>query len=736
MPFRRLLPLIPAALLAAGSALAAEPSPAPAADKDLATITVTGSRLGDTEERQYSTATKIVFGREELDRYGDSTVGEVLKRLPGITISGTPGRGGDIRMRGLGRGYTMIMLNGEPAPRGFSLDSLAPEQVERIEIMRAPVAEHTARAIAGSVNIVLREDIQRRGNEFRPTLGWESNQAQQGISLQRSDTVDSLNYNLTANAFHKDLPGESTTTTRAVSTATGATTLAQEQRERSRAQTDGLNANARFNWRLGQGENLTLMPFLMSSRTATSGAATLDQAVGAIPAPYAAATWRSLGDTTLGRLMANGRFRLDGGARLELRARAGLSSSSSRTDKTERDANGGLAHTLLSTTGIRDTTLSTAGKYSRFIGQGHQFAAGFELEGGSRKETASNIQDGVEALARVGNDISAQTTRWAGFAQDEWEISPLWAVYGGLRAESIATRSTTAASTASNTSGVLSPLLHSVWRFTAESKDQVRLAVTRTYKSPTLANLVAVPTISSVYPVSATNTPTNADTVGTPNLRPELAWGLDLAFEHYFADGGLVSASYFRRSIRDLIRNVTSLQTVSWSAFQRWVSAPANVGDATSHGIELEAKFRLDELAANAPKVNLRSNLSLFRSDVSGVPGPNNRLDQQPKATLNLGADYRLASAPWTVGASLNLTPGFTVQQTDSQSYIQGTKRIIDMFALWQADPLTRLRLSVSNLTHADYATGNREVFGSTEQTADTVRKTWPSIAARLEMKF
>ena len=82
----------------------------------------------------------MVFGREELDRYGDSSVGDVLKRLPGVTMSGTPGRGGDIRMRGLGNGYTMILLNGEPAPRGFSLDSIPPEQVERIEVMRAPVA--------------------------------------------------------------------------------------------------------------------------------------------------------------------------------------------------------------------------------------------------------------------------------------------------------------------------------------------------------------------------------------------------------------------------------------------------------------------------------------------------------------------------------------------------------------------------------------------------------------------
>ena len=76
-------------------------------------ITITGGRNNDMEQRRNSTASKMVFGREELDRDGDSTVGEILKRLPGVTISGRPGRGGDIRMRGLGNGYTQILLNGE-----------------------------------------------------------------------------------------------------------------------------------------------------------------------------------------------------------------------------------------------------------------------------------------------------------------------------------------------------------------------------------------------------------------------------------------------------------------------------------------------------------------------------------------------------------------------------------------------------------------------------------------------
>ena len=104
-------------------------------------VEITGGRANDTEQRRQSTAAKIVVGRDEIERYGDSTVGELLKRLPGVTMQGAPGRGGNIRLRGLGGGYTQILLDGQRVPPGFSIDSLTPEQIERIEILRAPTAE-------------------------------------------------------------------------------------------------------------------------------------------------------------------------------------------------------------------------------------------------------------------------------------------------------------------------------------------------------------------------------------------------------------------------------------------------------------------------------------------------------------------------------------------------------------------------------------------------------------------
>ena len=121
----------------------ADPGRTPSKD---ATSTVTLKAVvirgtDETEARRQSTAAKIIVGRDDIELYGDSTVGELLKRLPGITVQGRPGRGGAPRMRGLGNGYTQILIDGERVPRGFSLDDLSPEQIERIEILRAPTAE-------------------------------------------------------------------------------------------------------------------------------------------------------------------------------------------------------------------------------------------------------------------------------------------------------------------------------------------------------------------------------------------------------------------------------------------------------------------------------------------------------------------------------------------------------------------------------------------------------------------
>jgi outer membrane receptor for ferrienterochelin and colicins len=710
--------------------------PPPPTSEQSDQVVVTGHVDADTDARRSSTASKLVFGRAELDRYGDTSIGEILKRLPGITIFGVPGRGGDIRMRGLGHGYTQILLNGEPTPRGFSLDSLAPEQVERIEIMRAPVAEYSARAIAGTINIVLREDFSKKMNEVRLMETLEQGRSAPSVSLSRGDMVGALGYNINLNAFKKDQLNEVRTLTTGIDPASSRTVLEQNQFDDSRAATEGLHLTSHLNWRFDGGDALNLQPFLMESRSAAPGTRTLAQSVGATPAPFATADWRTDTDTTIARMFANWQHRMEAGATLSVRVGYGIADTDTATPQHDFDSADNPTHTLFNQSQIWDRSLSNGGKYSRPIGKANDFAAGWDVEYGARSERITTIQDGAVQLAQFGQDIQASTLRVAGYAQDEWKFSPLWSSYAGLRWEGIQTTSDWTANSIRNTSGVLSPLLHSLWRLSEEDRDQIRLSLTRSYRSPTLNNLVARPILSTVYPVTGPNTPASPDRIGNPGLRPELAWGLDAAFEHYLSEGGVLAVSAFARNIDDLMRSSTSLESVSWSPVQRWVMQPMNVGHASSGGIELEAKFRLAEMMNSALPLEFRTNYSRFWSSVDDIIGPNNRLDQQPKQTANVGLDYRFRSLPLTLGGNLNWTPAYEVQQSDTQIYRQGLKEVVDCYALWKFNAAVQLRIAASNMLRLDYETANSVESAQIDETADAFTRTFLAWTARLEIKL
>jgi len=691
------------------------------------------------DPRRQSTAAKIVIGRDEIERLGDSNLADILKRMPGVTVSGRPGRGGDVRMRGLGSGYTQILIDGERMPRGFSLDSIEPDQIERIEILRAPTAETGARAIAGTINIVLREDLRRRQNDVRLALGSEQDRPQANASWTKTDQAGALDYSVSATASHREQADDSLLHTQGTD-GQGHTTLDQRLHSLSNSRQDNAFVSARLRWRDGR-DSWELQPFLNHSQAVSNGSSTLAQAIGSDAAPYASASSDGRNSSTLGRLAGSWLHTTDGGGRLLLRLGGSLAKSDAAKTQYQFDASGSALHLLTDDSTQRDTSLNQSGKYSLLVADAHSLVSGWELQANQRTDHHTSTQDAINQLAGFGEDVQARTLRLAGYVQDEWAVSKQLAVNAGLRWEQIGTRSDSALADVRNTSSVWTPLLHAVWRLPDAPRDQLRLSLTRSYRSPTTAQLIARPSLSSLYPASGANQPTSPDRAGNPALQPELATGIDLAFEHYLDGAGIVSANLFARRINNLIRNVRSLQTVSWSPVQRWVSQPRNIGGALASGIELEAKGRAADLglgpAVDGWPLTLRANASVFWSRVDQVSGPDNRLDQQPRYTANLGADYALRGWPLTLGANLNVTPAFTVRQLDSQVYEQGLKRVIDAYALWRVDGRTQLRLSLANLAARDYDSATTVLLdGGATQRQDTLARSWTVATLRLELHF
>jgi outer membrane receptor protein involved in Fe transport len=201
------------------------------------------------------------------------------------------------------------------------------------------------------------------------------------------------------------------------------------------------------------------------------------------------------------------------------------------------------------------------------------------------------------------------------------------------------------------------------------------------------------------YTVDNNNSATNPDQQGNPNLRPELSLGADLAWEHYFGKEDMLSVSAFTKRIRDV-----TLDRV----FQQngvWIVTPSNAGAASVRGLEFEAKTRRGALA-------WRANAARNWSRLEAVTGPDNRISGQPAWSGNLGLDYA-ANQAVDLGGTFTYRSGYASRQSPQLADYGGSKRQLDLYAVWKRDAKSRLRLSVSDLLHRNYL--GRSVYAGDE---------------------
>ncbi len=701
-------------------------------------IEITGKNSAD-DARRNSTAAKIIITREDIAKYGDSNVGEVMRRLPGVTQQGgRPGRPGAPAMRGMGGGFTQILIDGQRMQPGMSLDQISPEQVERIEILRAPTAETGARAIAGTINIVLREPIRKTDHDVKFGATSERGLWSPNVNYAYNGTAGELvTYNISANGGRTHQLTDTDGITRERNTDTGVLTGERFSFNQSEETRDNIFVNGRIQWRLGAGEQFGIQAFQGRIEPNTKSAGTLTQTLGASPAPYATRDSVFDGRFEPSRLNLNLNRKWDEQTRYELRGGLGHFKGSAFLRTNQYDAAGKSISLQTNDTSSKDNSWSLNGKVTRTFGEGkHTVALGAEMEDQKRDQHSITLLNGVQQLADLGEEFSVKVRRTAAFIQDEWEPAENWSANLGLRYESIQTTSATGERAVDNVSRVLSPLGHVVWRFDSPRRDQLRLSLTQSYRSPNVDQLVARPNLNNIFPVPGPNTVVTPDRAGNGLLKPERANGIDLAYEHYLKAGGIFSVNLFHRQIKDLIRNVTSLETVSWATSPRFVNRPQNFSSATTSGIEFDAKFVLSEFVEGAPAINLRMNAALFDSDVKDVIGPNNRIDQQPRGTANFGGDYKLPNAPVMVGGNVSWQPGYDLRTTNVDYQTVGLKRVAEVFALWTVSPMTKVRFSAANLIPRDVVTQTTNVAPVITTENTSFGRTDRSFTIRLEMRF
>ena len=714
-------------LTLATAALAQEPPGAPGVDTParapgarLDRVEVRARPQSDTELRRRAPVAKQVYGREEMDQYGDTNVADVLKRLPGITMQGN-----SPRMRGLGSGYTLILINGDPAPPGFQFDQLNPAQVERIEVTRGATADRSAQAVAGTINIILKEAPRVSQRDLRLGVGYNAVRPTGSGTFTYGERAGGLALSLPVSVFEwRNInDGEVDRQTAGLNGLPSRALQASHQDNWGH----GFNTAPRVNWKISDDESASVQAFVQRgqwhNRTRYD-----NQVLAGQPQLEANNVFEGTWQNLRSNLQWNKRTSDDSSIELKL----GLQGSKGTFD--------GLTDAGRRTVGDNhDRNLTQAGKLGRFLGDEHTLSMGWDLEWRRREETRTITVNGVPQLQDYeGQPFTARIARQALYVQDEWELSPQWSTYLGLRSERIQTQSRGLADPVDNTSQVTTPLLHLNYKLDPKGKDMVRASLTRSYKAPDLSALMARPGISSLFTdTTQPNTEASPDRRGNPNLKPELATGLDVSFESYLAGGGLFSIGGFHRSVNNLVRNVTTLETVPWATVPRYVSTPVNFSKARTTGLELELKGRASELLPALfdakTALNFRAALNYSRSEVLALDGPNNRLDGQQPWSGNVGLDYRLPGLPMTVGGSLAYTPGYVTRQTAVQTLDQTRARSLDVFALWTFSRSMSLRVAASNLVPLD--TQSRTDFSSGDSTR-TLRQGRTFVGANLELKL
>ena len=683
------------------------------------------ARLADYDPRRDDTAARIVVGHDDLVRYGDTHLLDALRRIPGVTVNGSAGRGGEVRLQGLGNGYTQVLVDGERMPPGFALDTLAPDAVERVEVRRAASADLPTQAIAGTINIVLKKVVRTAEREFKAGVEAGRDTRSPNASLRLADKRGRFSYSLALEAMRNDFDGDVPGREEGHDAA-GRATLLRTTAGHEHGHLEMLNLVPRLAWTLDGGDTLALEGLATLNRFRVGVDAPVTTLLGDA-APYPRQHIGMSNDAGTLRGALEWVHLLEGGGRLETKfnASGGYTDNGSDRDAGGNPAVGPLRRDIASTGHDRD--IGTTGKATLPLWEGHALAVGWDA-GRAHRDDARRERDPTQPAVVIprGDERSTGTvTRLALYAQDECQVTPAWSAYLGTRWEGVRIGADgTGFGSARSHASVFSPIVQTLYKLPGQRGDRVRLAVARTYKAPGMDAL-----LPHRY-TTVNNSQVEPDVQGNPDLEPELALGIDAAYEREWAPGALFALSVAQRRIDDTTRNLVRFDAASG----RWVSQPENVGSATTRTLQLETHFPLRTLAASAPALELRGDVARNWSHVDAVPGPDNRLDQQVPLSANLGADWQRDG--FSAGANFGFRQGGTVRVSANQIVYLHAQRDLDVYASWKLGAGAQLRVTAVNVLGQDYVNDSSYATpdGMLRNRVVNVRR--PSVRAAFETRF
>lgn len=695
---------------------------------------IINGKQSDIEAQRDFVAGKILIGRKKIDESGVSTVAELLKQHPAITI----GRNGNLGLQGL-PGYTQILVDGEASLGGKGPLDLELIRVDKIEIIKSSVAEFGPFGIAGTINVITRK-LDKKSNQ-QLTIGAATQagrpSANVAWSINQNDATSALNFNAHAGAAYQASATESELlqTIRSLNKGllvdyTGQTSAYNKVSSWDIGATVDWKPNNQHRFRFSP----SYSPMYFDSGSKEQKYYSDRSSSNAMQIMRGPFTWFQFPVEWL--------YALDDDGKLELKTHSNRIHNESNTQRTEifSDLRPVFRRNSSDNKTISDTLKLN---YTQNLANSHDVKSGIDiLRSNQRSDFRYEINGAPDSsLDDLGRARDIKQRKYGAFVQDDWRLSDELAFNLGLSFSERTININEGNFRTHAKYNLFSPSAHLAKKIDGDDKQQVRFSIAQSFKAPDVSQLSLRPTIHplalcTVNGLCGPNAAETADRAGNPNLQAERSLGANLSYEHGIGADSQISIEFFVREIDRLIGTDIKQENVSWATTQRFVARPTNFGRANVFGVDMEAQLSLRNIWQTAPRVELRGNINLGYSKINSFPGPDNRLSSQLPWQTKLGVTYDAKEWPLRLSADANWTPSDWVRSNLTQRVFYTRKFDFAMSASWKFTKDVRLSANLDNLF--DRTTGrvdeylvNQELV-SLQENKTTFRK----VSLRLEIKL
>lgn len=636
----------------------------------------------------------LIYDEEYFQRFEPLTAGDALKRVPGITFLSDVIESDGARLRGLDPGYTQILINGERVPggnadRSFFLDRIPAELIEQVEIVRSSSARRPADAVAGSLNIVLRDGFSLDGGYVRGgALLFDDGKVKPSGGLYYGDELAGGRALIGANVQGRYNPKQKTSFRYGASPENERVFRDEfDNREDQTDIRDGTDYAFNASWGIETEttEFEVLGNYVHTDRSETERSFEYDDETAATGSVFAGGSL--LTDNFNQNLIEQDSWSVSG----RLKQEWGLGETAFRVtfarfdgredeveyeidfDREEEDAaeQGPLLEGERLLTDVVDDELSFQLDHEFELAQGVEFVVGGFLQ---YKQRDSNLTVGEQELllpiALQGWDQFGDNPRDVAGQFDEFEPvdggvntikedrADLFALVeverGDLEAEVGVRWENTSVEIADFTVDPdLAETETSYDKFLPSAS--VKYEIGRGRLVASVARTLRRPRLDYLSPILLEEELGDSDFLGNPELDPEMAWGVDVGYEQRIGRNGVVGVNVFYRDITDVVEFATVIapatgQPVEGSEGEgTFVFQPQNIGSGEVYGIEVDLSASLSFIGL--PDTGVFGNLAVLDSNITDFAGER-RFNDQSEYVYNFGFIQNLRDFGAAFGAT------------------------------------------------------------------------------------